>query len=222
MGVTENDMMLIEYGLGVFLEALGDFERPSIENTPQPLIRFNVWIMFLLLQMITNVVALNTLIAIIGDSYERVQNDRESYDALQRIELLDELNDFYVLFNRAERRLVFLNVVSYSTRGEDENNEWGGRLKIITKTLESSIARVRTEVAGVKSEIATIKTEIKSDNVATTATIKSEISEIKRQNARIEEQLSKLLAKEDQRKDASSSDMESVKLTLKVKQVKKN
>ena len=72
--------------------------------------------------MITNVVALNTLIAIIGDSYERVQNDRESYDALQRVELLDELNDFYMLFKRAERRLVYLNVVSYASSGEDENN----------------------------------------------------------------------------------------------------
>ena len=124
MGVinSTHDLSLVEYSLGVFLEALGDFERPTVENTPQPYFRFNVWIMFLLLQMITNVVALNTLIAIIGDSYERVQNDRESYDALQRVELLDELNDFYMLFKRAERRLVYLNVVSYASSGEDENN----------------------------------------------------------------------------------------------------
>ena len=209
---------MLEYAVGVFLEALGDFERPTIENNPQPLLRLNVWIIFLLLQMITNVVALNTLIAIIGDSYERVQNDRESYDALQRVELLDELNDFYMLFKRAERRLVYLNVVSYATSGEDENNEWRGRLKIITKTLESSIGQVKKEVSGVKSEI-------KSETTAIKAEMNKQNAEIKRQNAKIENKLTQmivLLSKKDQKKDDEAPNMESLKLTLKLKQVKKN
>ena len=182
------DYTLVEQSMAVFLEALGDFERPTRDNIPVTFLRVNAWMIVLLLQLITNIVALNTLIAIIADSYERVQNDRESYDALQRVELLDELNDFYMLFNRAERRLVFLNVVSYASRGDDENNEWGGRLKIITKTLESGISKVRSEVKGIKSEIAANKTE-------TDAAIKAEIASIKAEMKDQFAQLTKLLTK---------------------------
>ena len=75
-------MSLVEHVVTVFLEALGDFTAPNKDDTPVSSLRMNKWIVFLLLQMGTNIVALNTLIAIIGDSFDKVQNEKESYDAL--------------------------------------------------------------------------------------------------------------------------------------------
>ena len=66
------DYTLVEQSMAVFLEALGDFERPTKDSIPVTFLRVNAWMIVLLLQLITNIVALNTLIAIIADSYERV------------------------------------------------------------------------------------------------------------------------------------------------------
>ena len=63
---------LAEESMAVFLKALGDFERPTKESIPTTFLRVNAWMIVLLLQLVTNIVALNTLIAIIADSYERV------------------------------------------------------------------------------------------------------------------------------------------------------
>ena len=69
---TGESMAIIEQLLRVFLSALGDFTTPTKSDQPITLKRINSWIVLLLLQLVTNIVALNTLIAIIADSYERV------------------------------------------------------------------------------------------------------------------------------------------------------
>lgn len=126
-------------------------------------------------------------------------------------------------FNKAEGKLVFLNIASYASSGDQENNEWGGRLKIITQTLDQKLGKINEKldrtISEIKSETAvTIKSE--------TAAIKAEIkNEIKKQNSEIKDQLTKmmdLLSKTDQKKETDAPDMGSLKLTLKVKQVKKN
>jgi len=40
-----------------------------------------MWFNFMMLQLITSIIALNTLIAIIADSYDKVENDSPKYDA---------------------------------------------------------------------------------------------------------------------------------------------
>jgi len=40
-----------------------------------------MWFNFMMLQLITSIIALNTLIAIIADSYDEVKNDFPKYDA---------------------------------------------------------------------------------------------------------------------------------------------
>ena len=146
MQIGVYDLSLIEHLGSVFLAALGDFTSPNTEDTPETSKRMNKWIVFLLLQMVTNIVALNTLIAIIGDSYDRVQNDKESYDALQKVELLDELNDLYMVFKKTERNLVYFNIVSYATRGDQEGGDWKGRVKIISQTLETGLDQIRGDI----------------------------------------------------------------------------
>ena len=60
--------------------------------------------------------------------------------------------------------MVFLNVVTYASRADQENNEWRGRLKIITKTLESGIGQIGDQIAKQNTEIAGIKSEIAKQN----------------------------------------------------------
>lgn len=46
---------------------------------------------------------LNTLIAILGDSYDNVMNQADAYDMRQKVELLIELNDFMKIMNFKEK-----------------------------------------------------------------------------------------------------------------------
>jgi hypothetical protein len=41
-------------------------------------------------------VVMNILIAILGDSFDKVQNDKNAYDTLEKIKLLLETNYIYV------------------------------------------------------------------------------------------------------------------------------
>ena len=87
--------------------------------------RIPLWIGFLMLQIVTNIGVLNIFIALIGDSFDKVQNDRKSYDALQKVRLLEELNDLYlVVFGEQEDEYVKLHVISYSSSFENENSGW--------------------------------------------------------------------------------------------------
>lgn len=84
----------------VFQDALGGFEAPQkseITNTGK---RYAIWSVFSMIQIAVNIVSMNSLIAILGDSFEKVQLDKNYYEAHQKFGLLKELNQNYMLINR--------------------------------------------------------------------------------------------------------------------------
>ena len=68
--------------------------------------------------------------------------------------------------------MVFLNVVTYASRADQENNEWRGRLKIITKTLESGIGQIGDQIANQNTEISNLSDKLDKQN----SEMKSEIA----------------------------------------------
>ena len=70
----EQEYAIVEQTFVAFQDALGDMSSaPSKEDMPGFYeMRIAHWISFFLLQCITNIVALNTLIAIIGDTFDKV------------------------------------------------------------------------------------------------------------------------------------------------------
>ena len=55
----------------VFSDTLGGFEVPGVGTK----IKHGAWMIFIMLQTIMNIIILNTLIAILGDSYDNVMNE---------------------------------------------------------------------------------------------------------------------------------------------------
>lgn len=55
----------------VSTEALGGFEVPDVGEKKETA----VWLIFIMLQIVTSIIVLNTLIAILGDSYDNVMNE---------------------------------------------------------------------------------------------------------------------------------------------------
>lgn len=73
----------------IFAETLGaEFESPPVGNDFIP----GAWTVFIIMKFIITLVVMNTLIAILGDSFDQVKTDQNAYDTLQIIDLLLELN----------------------------------------------------------------------------------------------------------------------------------
>ena len=73
----ENNSLAFEFGSS-FSDILGGFDAPGTGPDYKP----GKWEVFFISQIYIAVIALNCLIAILGDSFDKVQSDAKSYDML--------------------------------------------------------------------------------------------------------------------------------------------
>jgi hypothetical protein len=95
--------------LGVdFAYTMGGWDSPDVgeERTP------GAWTVFFVLIFITNLIVLNTLIAILGNSFDNVMTDGIVYDMREKIALLLELHDFQV-WNRDKVDNRYIHIIRY-------------------------------------------------------------------------------------------------------------
>ena len=118
---------------------------------------FAALILFLL-----NVVLLNMLISIMGDSYDKVQERRVLTDSLTRLEMVLESMTYMRIFARGkvEKRghLIFCEGDVDRQDDNGESNEWEGRINVIKRALKQNDQRTEE----IKSEVNSIKEEVKS------------------------------------------------------------
>lgn len=79
---NENKLNIFELALVVFQDSLGAFSAPDRDEIEDFWKRLANWWNFIMFLLASNIVVLNSLIAIIGDSYEKVQLDQAFYDAV--------------------------------------------------------------------------------------------------------------------------------------------
>lgn len=89
---------------------------------------------------ILNVVAFNLLISLISNTYDKVLMSMGSFLCKNKAELLMELASFYKRRDGKDD-LQYLFIFTYSsgavgTNGSDED-QWNGRVKILTDKLQS-------------------------------------------------------------------------------------
>ena len=117
----------------VLTEALGGFEVPDIGHDKV----VAAWLIFILLQIVTSIIVLNTLIAILGDSYDNVMNEQVAYDTKQKVELLIELNDFYKSDSKNKKDdKEYIIMIRYVTN-EMGGGAWEGKIKMITREIKN-------------------------------------------------------------------------------------
>lgn len=117
----------------VLTEALGGFEVPNVGHDKV----VAAWLIFILLQIVTSIIVLNTLIAILGDSYDNVMNEQVAYDTKQKVELLIELNDFYKSDSKNKKDdKEYIIMIRYVTN-EMGGGAWEGKIKMITREIKN-------------------------------------------------------------------------------------
>ena len=90
---NEDKSSLLERALIIFNESLS---VPDIPEDDEAGLRYANWILILYLLLVSTIIGFNTLIAIIGDSFDKTQLESRYYDAVQKFALLNELNDVYM------------------------------------------------------------------------------------------------------------------------------
>lgn len=68
----------------VFAEILGGFDTPGVGVDRV----WGVWDVFIMMMIYINLIGLNSLIALLGDSYGKVQSNFDMYDIVLRLGLL--------------------------------------------------------------------------------------------------------------------------------------
>jgi hypothetical protein len=85
---------------------------------------------------VTTMIGLNTLIAILGDSFDNVMAEKHLYDMREKVVLLKELNDFYC-YNKQKEDLCFMHIIRYVQQEGDNSNAWEGKIKKISNMVNS-------------------------------------------------------------------------------------
>lgn len=88
-----------------------------------------------------NVLLLNLLISIMGDSYDKILEKRDKTDALTRLEMMSEAMTYMKVFkwNTKLKRGYLLYCISMDVDEEEGGqDEWEGRINVMKKLLKQS------------------------------------------------------------------------------------
>ena len=158
----EDNFIMLELGFIVFQDSLGGFEAPDKDEISDNLERMARWVIFILFLIVTNIIGINSLIAIIGDSYERVQLDRAFYDASEKFGILNKLNEFYLFLNHNKKmaaKYVYIHIVRYS-KYSISNKVWKGRIQHIREVVQDGVSTITKQNDQMRSEVDMIKNQM--------------------------------------------------------------
>jgi len=157
------DHLLTGYGF-----IYGDYQTEEVSSSE---IAIMVFVAFLV-----SVVLLNLLIAIMGDSYSKVDEKSTLIDSLERLDMIIEVIVMKRIFTqreiKKEKSYLFFcqNIVNDENDGDEENN----LLEEKTNLLEKAIKNVETQVLQNSNHLALIGEQIKA--LTTPQNEKSEMS----------------------------------------------
>ena len=113
------------------------------------------WSFFIIFLTVTNIIGINSLIAIIGDSYDKTQVDQAFYDAVQKFGLLDELNNIYFFFKKYLKlrpQFVYIHIIRYDDNQTDQKKNWLGRIENMREFVQNGINTIAKQNTEMKYE----------------------------------------------------------------------
>jgi hypothetical protein len=134
--------------LNTYLIMFGQWETEDYYDVQMPF--------FIVITIFLTIILLNLLISIIGDTYQKVQENQISSDNIEKLDVLIESFHIKRIFRRffwcfyrkkktRDQSYKYLFWVS-EKNGEDEDEEgWEGKLQEINKELRKEIRKIRYE-----------------------------------------------------------------------------
>jgi len=121
---------LVDALVNQYLLGLGEFATDDIDGVNKIL----MWIFFLCATFITHVTFFNMLIAIMGDTFDRVMEMKEKQTVKERMNILADYSQIFQTKERVDKEefLFSMKPVDSEEAGE---NDWAGKVAFIRKSI---------------------------------------------------------------------------------------
>jgi hypothetical protein len=130
--------------LNQYLLALGEFNMDNFDDKPQSVL---CYIFFILATFITQLTMLNMLIAIMGDTFERITENKEVNSTMTKLELMSDLGATLRQRSSFFEKKVFWFIVRPDEDDAAEGGEWEGSVKQMTRVTSKCIKDLGAAVA---------------------------------------------------------------------------
>ncbi|CAI2381450.1 unnamed protein product [Moneuplotes crassus] len=152
------DAFIFSYKMG-----LGDFITDDFGTRDEEFL----WIFFLLDTLIILIVLLNLVIAIMGDTFDRVQETQEN-SMLQELSNMIRENEFLFSRSRAFRKAKYIVVIEPEKAEGGGNVSWEGKLNQLKTFIEESSEKHISHLKKLQDEVETIATMVLDDKMKPT------------------------------------------------------
>jgi len=161
----------------LYLMLLGDIARP------ETLLEEWSWLIFIIFTFFNVIVMMNALIAIMGDTYDRVKDmasrTRIYEKALLILEYEQGVDKSKLKGVEALAFAPWIYVIIHSGhQGDRHDNEWEGKIKKITKQIKSNHIENQELINTVRDKIIHNMNDLKKDLDKTKSTMESEFSQL--------------------------------------------
>jgi hypothetical protein len=140
------DAFIFSYKMG-----LGDFITDGFGTRDEEIL----WIFFLLNSLIILIVLLNLVIAIMGDTFDRVQETQENSMLKELTNMIRE-NEFLFSRSRAFKKAKYIVVIEPETAEGGGNVSWEGKLNQLKTFIEESSEKHILHLKKLQDEVETI------------------------------------------------------------------
>jgi hypothetical protein len=165
--ISETVENILHALLGTYrMGTLGDFESGEFEG------HWQRYLLFFACTVTITVVLLNVLIAVISDTFDRLQERAESSSVKGRVQLIAEIESIFGVWDPPA-------YILFSRIGEKESDEWSGRIGALKDKIEKSKSDVESKMNEMR-----LKTESKMNEMR--FQIESKIDRIESKIDRIE------------------------------------
>ena len=146
--------MLSEWLLGLGEFETGEFDGDAQENYnvynqySLPVTRL-LWIYFLAGTLLTQIILMNTLIAILGDTYEKITEKKQLYSITQRTKLYANFVQ-NIKFDSVVDQKYFVVVRPLP---DEDDNQWEGAITSLKSKMKKNQEHMSRELRNLQSEI---------------------------------------------------------------------
>ena len=184
-----------------FLLALNSeiFIEPDEDGGPEGFATLDHKLLQVTCLLFASVVMMNLLIAVISDSFERVQEKKVAQFLLGRAQLIRDNNLIFDFFNMEQSKCRWLHVMQSKegSSSDRQGEEWSGRLRALKKRMVELQKETHDELQVARTEQAEVRRELQQQAEEIRKELQHEAEEARKERQQQAEEARKAAAQSD-------------------------
>jgi len=148
-----------------FFYNYGSLYQTWMGENPGLNIELQDWLVYFFFTNLVNIIALNLLISIISNTYDKIQATADAQNCMIKAQILSEIGAL-LFVNRVMTKQSFIHIALNANESIDEprdGNEWEGRVKVLSKKQDhimTHLHQVEGKVDGINSDVSDIRCQM--------------------------------------------------------------